>query len=251
MTSVIYKPRGAAAEYAEWACNPFLGCTHGCKYCYGPQTLHMSKERYRNPIPKRNVLDRLAKDARARKGESLMVTLSFVCDAYMKPDPCNHLMNRGQLEHITREAIRILQTYGHRVTILTKGGNRSLADFDLLRPGLDRYAATLTFTDEEDSIEWEPNAAPQAERIAALVEAKTLGLDTYASIEPVVYPRQSLELIRSTWLAVDEFKVGKLTKHPHARTIDWPAFVGDAVALLDSLPVTYMLKDSLKEYKED
>lgn len=251
MSSVIYKPRGPAGEYATWAYNPFLGCTHGCKYCYGPRILHMTRREFRNPAPKRNILDRLARSARARRGDNLMVTLAFVCDVYMKPDPCNPLMNLGQLEHITRESIRILQANGHRVTILTKGGERSMADFDLLRPGLDRYATTLTFVDRDDSSNWEPNAPLPFERIAALLEAKAKGLYTYASLEPVIFPAQTLELIGKTWPAVDEFKIGKLTKHPHAHTIDWPAFVAEAVALLDTLPVDYMLKESLKEYRED
>ena len=29
----IYKPKGAAGEYAEYACNLYDGCTHGCTYC--------------------------------------------------------------------------------------------------------------------------------------------------------------------------------------------------------------------------
>ena len=30
----IYKPKGAAAEYAEWACNFYVGCSNLCNYCY-------------------------------------------------------------------------------------------------------------------------------------------------------------------------------------------------------------------------
>ena len=249
-TSVIYKPRGPAGEYAEWAYNPFLGCTHGCLYCYGPQILHKTRWQYRNPIPKRNVLDRLVKNAHARKGENLMVTLSFVCDVYMRPDPTNPMMNKGQLEYVTRESIRILQASGHRVTVLTKGGARSFASFDLLRPGLDRYATTLTLDNDDDSLLWEPNAGLPCERITALQEAKSRGIATYASIEPVIEPAQSLRLMEIAWPAVDEFKIGKLTKHPHVHTIDWRAFVAEAVALLDRLPVAYVLKESLKEYRE-
>lgn len=30
----IYNPSGKAGEYAEWACNFYVGCSNGCEYCY-------------------------------------------------------------------------------------------------------------------------------------------------------------------------------------------------------------------------
>lgn len=30
----IYTPGGKAGEYAEWACNFYVGCSNGCDYCY-------------------------------------------------------------------------------------------------------------------------------------------------------------------------------------------------------------------------
>ena len=30
----IYKPSGKAGEYAQWACNYFVGCSNDCDYCY-------------------------------------------------------------------------------------------------------------------------------------------------------------------------------------------------------------------------
>ena len=29
----LYNPAGKAGEYAAWACNFFVGCSNGCKYC--------------------------------------------------------------------------------------------------------------------------------------------------------------------------------------------------------------------------
>ena len=31
---LIYRPRGAAGEYARFAVNFYLGCPNGCRYCY-------------------------------------------------------------------------------------------------------------------------------------------------------------------------------------------------------------------------
>ena len=30
----IYKPKGAALEYSQWACNLYKGCSNRCDYCY-------------------------------------------------------------------------------------------------------------------------------------------------------------------------------------------------------------------------
>jgi DNA repair photolyase len=32
--NAIYQPKGKAAEYAEWACNFYVGCSNNCSYCY-------------------------------------------------------------------------------------------------------------------------------------------------------------------------------------------------------------------------
>ena len=34
MSGIIYRPSGAAQEYAPFAANLYLGCSHGCAYCY-------------------------------------------------------------------------------------------------------------------------------------------------------------------------------------------------------------------------
>ena len=34
MNKAIYKPKGKAGGYAEWACNLFVGCSNNCSYCY-------------------------------------------------------------------------------------------------------------------------------------------------------------------------------------------------------------------------
>lgn len=38
--NVIYEPKGRAREYAPLACNLYMGCTHGCKYCYAPACMY-------------------------------------------------------------------------------------------------------------------------------------------------------------------------------------------------------------------
>ena len=51
--SVIYTPKGKAREYSPYACNIYIGCNHGCKYCYAPSIRFTTREKYLVPVPRR------------------------------------------------------------------------------------------------------------------------------------------------------------------------------------------------------
>lgn len=236
MPRVIYRPRGRAAEYAQWAVNPWVGCDHGCTYCYGPQTLKITPEEFRVPRLKTHFFDKLEKDARDLAGDPEPILLCFIGDPYMPSD--SH-------SSITRHTIRFLQTYNLRVRILTKGGFRSQRDFDLLTDR-DFYGATLTFADTPDSQHWEPHAAPPGDRIYTLAIAHHRGIPTWVSLEPVIYPAQTLELIKRTHTFVDEYRVGKLNYRP--TIVNWQQFAQEVIALLTELDCAYYIKKDLYRF---
>jgi DNA repair photolyase len=237
--SIIYEPNGRAREYAALAVNLYAGCNHGCMYCYVPPIRRQTPEQFHGDCHTRDkILHRLELDCKKGigkiAGSRTVVTMSFTGDAYCGADT-----------GLTREAIMMLHNYGYDVEIITKAGMRATRDFDLLS-NADAHAATLTFISDQDSLHWEPEAALPADRCAALRLAHSMGIRTWASLEPVIDPKQSLELILQTFEYVDKFKVGKLNYKREARAIDWYKFGHEAEELLIELGKDYYLKNDLR-----
>jgi DNA repair photolyase len=125
---------------------------------------------------------------------------------------------------------------------------RAGRDFGLLKsvPG-NKVGATLTFYDDDLSKKWEPRAALPGWRVTMLSIAKFVGLETWASIEPVIHPEQSLKIMERAMLQVDEFKIGKLNHHLLAKEIDWKDFARRAQDLMEKHNKKYMFKQDLLE----
>jgi len=239
---VIYEPRGRAGEYAPLAVNLYRGCGHGCIYCYAPEATFIDRQEFIKATPRHGIIKKLEKDAPAAvaDGHKGNVLLCFTCDPYQPID---------EIHQLTRQAIIILHKNGFNVTILTKGGKRAERDFDLLRPG-DEFAVTLTFLDEQKSRQWEPKAAIPEERIETLRKAHELGITTWVSLEPVIEPAESLEIIRQTHTFVNLFKVGLLNYHPKGKEIDWHQFLQECIATLKQYGCQYYIKKDLRQYSQ-
>jgi DNA repair photolyase len=237
---VIYEPRGKAREYSTLAVNLYTGCGHQCEYCYAPGVIKISKVLFSKPVPRQNILERLALESKklGEQSKKGIVLLCFTCDPYQPID---------EYHQLTRKAIRILHYYGLSVMILTKGGRRTERDFDLLSRN-DWFGVTLTNLEDTLSLKWEPFAALPAERISSLQHAHTKGINTWVSLEPVLYPEIALEIIDKTHTFVDMFKVGMLNYHPHAKRINWHKFAVDIQKHLTELHCSYYLKEDLKKW---
>ncbi len=241
--SIIYEPRGKAAEYSPLAANLYRGCDHACEYCYAPAALRMKADEFKTPSPRKDVINQLKKDTiKMHKARDCRpVLLSFTSDPYQKID----------VEYeLTRQALHNLFYHRLNVMILTKGGHRSERDFDLLEANKERcqYGATLVFADDMESLMREPGAPPTSERIASLKKAHELGINTWVSLEPVYYPADAHKLIEKTKEFVDLFKVGKLNYRPEAKEVDWSKFAHDVRDQLESIDVEYYIKDDLRKF---
>lgn len=240
-TEAIYEPKGEAEEYSRLALNLYRGCEHRCRYCYGPGTTHTDPEQYFNKAnPKKGILAKVEKDARklADQPDIPSIHLSFMGDVYQPAE-----MELG----LTREAIEILMSYGLPFTILTKGGTRAVRDFDLLeRYDRSSFGSTIVFTSQNDADYWEPGAPSIRDRIEAIYEARRRGIRTWVSLEPVIDPKQALELIECFYPVVGHWKIGKLNHDPETeKKVDWRGFREDARALLEKVGADYFFKSSL------
>jgi DNA repair photolyase len=239
---IIYEPKGKAGEYSDLAANLYTGCSHGCSYCYAPQVLHRDREVFHGNVePRKDIIKNIKREAPRHKGKEVL--LCFTCDPYC-PEENDY--------RITRQAIRILHEAGVAVNILTKGGKGILRDTDLFteHPELTRIGATLTFINPEDSRKWEPHGDVPLGRLEALAEASMMGVHTWVSLEPVIDPEQTLELIRQSAAFVDHYKVGRWNYDPRAKEIDWADFLHRAVELLDSYGASYYIKKDLAIFSE-
>jgi DNA repair photolyase len=175
------------------------------------------------------------------KNESIrgkQVLLCFTCDPYQPLDDEYRL---------TRRAIKILHENMINVCILTKGGNRSERDFDLLGKN-DAYAATLTFIDKHLSLEYEPYASPPEDRFAALSKAHSLGIPTWVSLEPVIDTAQTLEIIKQTSSYVEMYKIGTWNYDKWATELDYQDFLKKAIELISSTGTEYYIKKDMAKY---
>lgn len=239
---IIYETRGKAKEYAPYGLTIYKGCDFGCTYCSVPLTKKVDRELFKSDVSvaKEDFLSKVEKDCKKLKGTDREVLISFTSDPY------NDL---NEYTRLTRDVLKLFRTYSIPFTVLTKGGLRAVRDFDLYTEK-DSFATTLTFLDEVLSKKWEPNAPIPKDRIESLRLAKERNIQTWVSLEPVINPTETLELINETAEYVDLYKIGKLNYNKEVEdTVDWLKFVNDVELLLRSLGKEYILKDSLKDIK--
>lgn len=239
---IIYKPKGMAGEYApDYAVNLYNGCSHGCTYCYCPGILRMSREEFAKPEPKKNALEKLESDLQKFPKDKELF-FSFMTDPFHSPEATE----------MTYRALLLCEKYGlEKVNLLTKGGARvySLA-IELIRQNQWRFGQTIIFMDDEYWHKYEPKAGDVFFRIDNLVTAKSIGVDTWLSLEPVIYPEQALKVLRWIKPHVNEIKIGKINHNKVLeRAVDWRKFCIDAEAVLADYEGKVYWKDSLKPYR--
>ena len=58
----IYKPKGKAREYGDYAINIYTGCPHRCYYCFAPPVLRKDKETFHSHVePRKGIVEAVKK----------------------------------------------------------------------------------------------------------------------------------------------------------------------------------------------
>lgn len=245
--NVVYKPKGRALEYAPFACNLYMGCTHGCTYCYAPGCVRRTSEEWHvGATARKDVIELFRKDAEwlsrnLPDDDKRRVLFCFLSDPYQ---PLESRL------HITRSCLGIAKEYGIKVDILTKGTYARVSkDFSLMHDAGVHLGVTLSFATDKKRKEWEPNASSVSDRLKILKAAHDLGIYTWISMEPVIDPKEALTVIDKAHDFVDFWKVGKLNHNKEVEyTVDWHQFYIDVRAKLKQYNANFYIKKDLRAF---
>jgi DNA repair photolyase len=246
--SLIYTPNGKAREYSPLALNIYNGCDFGCKYCY---TTIISKNVDSNKVAKEreDFLIKLSRELKKNKYVE-QILLSFMCDPY-----CNNEINGIHTLPLTQYALKQLNNNKCLAAVLTKSGTKCLRDLEVFKSFGNRIkiGATLTFVDEKQSLEIEPNAATPVDRMEMLKILHDNNIQTFVSIEPVIDPIQSLQLMEKTIEFVDSYKIGEMNhfENKFCSNIDWTKFLYDAVDIMRKNGKRFYIKEDLRKFDID
>jgi len=233
---ILSRPKGNAEEYGKWSVNAYIGCSHGCLYCYlkkGPSGAYLGQDK---PVLKKGVVNEehayhLAmaeiienRDEIIRDGGLFMSFTSDPCAEETRElffriigscigDGCTPKEKVVPVTLLTKNAdfcgynIKIIETTAQARRLHAWLNTVSLFKTELLR---DRLAIGFTLTGHD---ELEPNASSNAERIAAM-KWLSKKYNVWASVEPVIDFPSSLDMIYQALNAgCQHFKIGLLTSN--------------------------------------
>lgn len=174
---------------ADYCINPYVGCSHGCHYCYARFmkrfTEHINDEWGKFVDAKINAPEVLSRELgrNPKKGTAL---IGSVTDAY-QPAEAKFKLTRRILEALLR--------YDFPVSILTKS-DLVLRDLDLLAQFSEcEVGLTITALDDKVRRIFEPRTSSPKKRIEALQKLHETGIKTYTFIGPILPGLTDVEAI--------------------------------------------------------
>ncbi len=209
----------SASKIYDYVINPYVGCQHGCSYCYARYMKRFSG--HLEPWGlfadvKVNAAELLQNEIKKKKRGR--VWISGLCDPY-QPLELKY--------ELTRKCLEILAGNEWPVTIQTRSP-LVIRDMDILKGAKD-FEAGLTITTADDKIRrlFEPYAPSIADRLDALEELHLNGIRTYAMIAPALPGAEGL--VSALAGKVDHIIVDRMNYH-YADWIYRKNRMGDALA---------------------
>lgn len=202
----IYTTKGAAREYGRIGCNFYVGCPHGCTYCY-----------LKRGAPSAQLGGSVAKLKKCLINEDR--ALEIFCDEARKH--IDALQRYGlffsfttdplipETRDLTISALNFTMHNGIPVKVLTK--DATFIDCQRMKFFLKSDAAKefvqfgFTLTARDDM---EPNASTNHERIETMRRLHCMGFQTFASIEPVIDWTHALMAVALSLDSCDHYKIG-------------------------------------------
>jgi DNA repair photolyase len=168
----------------DWTCNPYLGCSFGCKYCYAaflPQNRRPREDWGKWFQAKVNAVEVARKQAPKVAGKA--VYISSVTDPYL-PAERSLRLTRGILEALVPHQPRLLiQTRGPLV----------VRDIDVLKQFHSvRVNMSIPTDSERVRQAFEPKAPPLERRWQALAKLREAGLTVGVCVTPML-PLEDVE----------------------------------------------------------
>jgi DNA repair photolyase len=165
----------------DFVINPYLGCGHGCLYCYAvfmrKYSHHHAHVRWGSFVEcKTNIVRLLQRELRRRRKRG-SVLLSSVCDPYQPVE---------RQSRLTRGCLEALREYSWEVEVLTRSPLVT-RDLEILTTMLQVSVGFSIGTDNERvrSV-LEPGASPIHSRLTALRELRNAGIATWVFIAPML-----------------------------------------------------------------
>lgn len=162
----------------DYSVNPYIGCSHGCKYCYARfmTRWYHKREKWGTFVDvKKNAIDCIKKEAPRKKLGTIL--FSSVTDPYQPIE---------KKYRITRSLLDCLLEYDFPIEILTKSSLvtrdlKLISDFTNSEVGL-----TITCNDESIRKAFEPRASSILDRLTALEKFSEIGVPTFAFLGPLL-----------------------------------------------------------------
>lgn len=249
---ILSRPKGNAEEYGRWSVNPYLGCPHGCLYCYlkkgvWAKALGGNEVKLKNGLVSDDHAYHLAMAEILEHREEIIrdggLFMSFVTDP-CADETCN-LFYRIASSAMQRDI---------PVTILTKStrvwNHQLFYQMRSLRQFKKNIAFGWTLTGYN---KLEPYAPTNEARLRDMNFVHNEGFQVWASIEPVIDFDTSLCMIK---LALDagcrHFKIGLLTNNTKVCRAKYDlqeclAFIHDVMWATESTATVYW-KQSVREF---
>ncbi len=191
----------------DWSCNPYLGCSFGCKYCYAmflPQNRRPREEWGRWFQAKTNAVALARKQAPKLAGQAIYC--SSVTDPYLPAERSLRL---------TRGILEVLLPYQPRLLIQTRGP-LVVRDLDLLRQ-FEAVRVNLSIPTDSEAVRrvFEPKAPPLEKRWQAAEAVRAAGVSVGICVTPMLpleNPETFVERLaawRPNVLVVQEFHTSR------------------------------------------